>query len=81
MSQILEKPYSKTMENIINIKFNFFDIKYGIYFTLETDSLVLCTHENVKNFCFTHEINSIFNMKPLNILYIHLFKCQDEYND
>jgi len=38
-----------------------------------TFSLVLRTHENIREFCLTHEINLIFN-KTLNILYIYYYK-------
>ena len=34
----LKETCSKTQENVINRKFNAFDIKYGIYFTRESES-------------------------------------------
>ena len=34
----LKETCSKTQENVINRKFNAFDIKYGINFTRETES-------------------------------------------
>ena len=38
----------------------------------ELFSLVLCTLKNIKNPARTRKINSIFDIKPFNILYIYL---------
>ena len=67
--------HAKTKENVINIKFSAFDVEYGIYFT-ETGFFHIFTHTlhswkyNKIMTCLTSEINSKFNVKPLNILYL-----------
>ena len=64
---------SKTKEIVINRKFNACDIEYRIYISRETEFFHIFTcakHDwKYKKFCLNCEINSIFNVKPLNILY------------
>ena len=51
----LKETWSKSKENVLNRKFNAFDVEYEIYFTRETAffifSLVLSTQENIKMPC------------------------------
>ena len=59
----LKETCSKTKENVINRKFN-----EGISFTSHS-------WKYKKNSCRTREIKSIFNVKPLKLLYINDVVC------
>ena len=54
-----ERNMFKTKENVINSKFNDFDIEGGIYFTHETGFFL---HINIKKSRLTRKLNSLFNM-------------------
>ena len=51
-----------------------FDVEYGIYCTSETGyflfSRLWSTSENIRLSCLTSEMNSVFNVKPMNVLFI-----------
>ena len=59
----------------MNKKFNVFVIEYGIHFTCETELKKKFTSTNES---ITPEINSIFNIKPMNILYIFSGKLRQD---
>ena len=66
-----ERNVFKTKENVINSKFNDFDIEGGIYFTHETGFFL---HINIKKSRLTRKLNSLFNVKTWNTLYLFLIR-------
>lgn len=65
---IFKRNMSNPQNNVTNRTFIVFDVECEIYFTHETGS---CNMKRSKSY-LTRERNSIFNVKTLNILYIHV---------